>query len=246
MFNCIRIWKIQLWNIRIMLIKDFYKSQNLKEGESMSSYKRRLYNTFVIDNFFKPRLETCQKIVLTKDDKEKINTFVIKKAAAKTKEFNGFDDKNRIKRETTGASIEYGLLKYYNKHEYFDDSIVEKSSIKNNPDLMPFGILCDVKGSSTDNVPMVFKKQRSYIIPFGMHKGKHYYCPNIIGMTDNDTIWILGIADVDGLHQDVDDNLIVNSTNDTKTGFYGVTNLIDLPPTWDNLNRLCQSICQRA
>jgi hypothetical protein len=195
-------------------------------------------------------MEFCEKngkkLKLTKRDKELIENFSLAKAKAKEKEWKGFDNKHRAKREMTGASIEYGLLKFYGKEKFFDDSIVEKSARKNHPDLLPLGVICDIKGSSINNVPLVFKTTRSYVCEVGKHAGKRYRCANVIGITDNDHVWLMGIASPKILETCVDDNLIMIAENTTKTGFYGAAELVDLPKTWKEFTGLCSELSLTA
>ena len=218
-----------------MTVSDFYTSINKKQGEPLSSLYRRQYNNFVFENLFLPRMSVSPKLELNKKDKDLILKFATEKAKAKEKEWRGVDDQKRIKREMTGAAVEYGLLKYYGDEQFFDNSIVEHSSFKNHPDLLPHSVLCDIKGASINNVPLVFKKTRSYECKTEPYIGKRYHCPNIIGITDNDTVWLLGIASVDVLKYCVDDNLMMIAENDTKTGFYGALELVDLPKEWKEL-----------
>ena len=229
-----------------MTINDFYKSSGLKQGTSMSSINKRLYNNFVFEHMFIPKMKKSIRLTFDKNEKELIENFSLKKAKAKEKEWNGVDDKKRIKREITGASIEYGLLKFYNMQKFFDDSIVEKSSFKNYPDLLPLDVICDIKGASINNVPLVFKTSRSYMCKTGRHIGKRYHCPNVIGITDNDSVWLLGIASPEILSLCVDDNLMMIAENSTKTGFYGVDDLIDLPKSWDEFKLICAKISTKA
>ena len=91
--------------------------------------------------------------------------------------------------------IEYGLLKFFGKENQFDDSIVRISYKRNRPGfVLPLGIICDIKGSSMNNVPLVFKNTRSYTCNIGNYKGKKYRCVNLIGITDNKSVWFLSFA----------------------------------------------------
>lgn len=233
-----------------MTTLDFYKENKIEIGTSMSSTKRRLFNNFVYENIFIPKMLYAEskglKLSLSQTDRELIENFAKLKSVAKEKEWRGVDDKKRIKREMTGAAIEYGLLKYYNKQHLFDDSIVDKSSMKNHPDLLPIGALLDIKGASTNNTPLVFKESRSYICKSGIHAGKRYHCPNLIGITDNESVWLLGIASPDVLSTYVDDNLMMIAENSTKTGFYGANELIDIPSDWSELQRLSAIISTKG
>lgn len=229
-----------------MTTTNFYKSLGVEDGSPLTKHFRIKFNHFVFDNLFIPRMTVCeenkQKLTLTKKDKELIESFALAKAHAKEKEWRGFDNQKRVKRETTGAAIEYGLLKFYGKEKYFDDSIVEKSLKKNHPDLLPLGVICDIKGSSINNVPLVFKTTRSYLCDVGQHAGKRYRCANVIGITDNDSVWLLGIASPKVLETCVDDNLIMIAENTTKTGFFGAHELVALPPTWKEFAELCSKL----
>lgn len=178
-------------------------------------------------------------VELTDDDLKFLQNFSDKKSKAKTIEWKGFDDKNRAKRELTGACIEYGILKFFGREKDFDDSIVAESYKKNYPDLLPFGVVCDVKGSYINNVPLVFKRSRSYVCHVGNHKGRRYRCANVLGITNQRTVWILGIASPRILEEYVDDNLIIISKNSSKTGFYGADKLVDIPRKWDDFKHVC-------
>lgn len=225
------------------MIEEFYKSVNIPVGNPMERNDRVKFNRFIFEKCFRPRMEKCEKegrvIVLTAKDKKHLEDFAAKKVEAKTKEWKGFDNKMRAKREMTGASIEYGLLKFYGKQDKFDDSIVDKSSKKNYPDLVPLGVLADVKGSSINNVPLVLKKSKPYVVPKGQHKGKEFKCVNVIGITDHEKVWLLGIAPQDVLEKCSDTNLIMIAENTTKTGFFGALELIDLPDKWSEFKKLC-------
>jgi hypothetical protein len=228
------------------MIKDFYKSLNVKVGVPLQKHQRIDFNHAVFDFFFIPRMRYCEDygfvVELDKKDKEIIENFALAKAKAKEKEWKGFDNQKRIKRETTGASVEYALLKFYERERYFDDSIVEKSFRKNHPDLLPLGVICDIKGSSINNVPLVFRTVRSYVCESGKHRGKKYRCANVIGITDNNLVWLLGVASPSILESYVDDNLIMIAENTTKTGFYGVDKLVDLPKSWKKFQFLCSKL----
>lgn len=226
-----------------MFCESFYNSIGLSEPKPLDKKDRVKFNRHVFKKYFEPKIQLCeskkQLIELSKSDLEFIENFSKKKAEAKSKEWKGFDNKNRSKREMTGACIEYALLKFFGKENEFDDSIVDKSSKRNHPDLLPLGVLCDVKGSSVNNVPLVFKNTRTYTCKVGNYKGKRYRCANVIGITDQKTVWILGIASPRVLEMYSDDNLVMISENTTKTGFYGVENLEDLPKDWSEFKKVC-------
>ena len=225
------------------MIEEYYKSLKLSVGDQMERNDRVKFNRFIFEKCFRPQMEKCEKsgrvVVLTEKDKKHLEDFSAKKVIAKTKEWRGFDNQMRSKRERTGSSIEYGLLKYYGKEDKFDDSIVDKSSKKNYPDLVPLGVFADVKGSSINNVPLVFKKSRPYVCPSGQHKGKEFKCVNVIGITDHEKVWLLGIASQEVLEKYSDTNLIMIAENTTKTGFYGALELIELPEGWMEFKKLC-------
>ena len=229
-----------------MLTSTFYKSLGVEDGSPLTKHFRVKFNHFVFDNIFLPRMKVCEdnnhKLTLTKKDKDLIEAFAVAKSIAKEKEWKGFDNQSRSKREMTGAAIEYGLLKFYGKQSQFDDSIVEKSYKKNYPDLLPLGVICDIKGSSINNVPLVFKTTRSYICEIGKHKGKRYRCANVIGITDNDVVWLLGIASPKVLETCVDGNLMMIAENTTKTGFFGANELVSLPKTWKEFTKVCSEL----
>jgi hypothetical protein len=226
-----------------MICLEFYKSIGLAQPKKLERNNRVKFNRYIFENYFKPRMELCKEkqtlIELNQEDLSFLESFAEKKVKAKTKEWRGVDDKNRSKREMTGACIEYGLLKFFGKQNQFDDSIVDQSSKRNHPDLLPLGIICDVKGSSMHNVPLVFKSSRTYVCNVGNYKGRRYRCSNIIGITDQKSVWLLGIASPRVLEEYTDDNLIMIAENTTKTGFYGVDKLEDLPKEWNEFKKLC-------
>lgn len=226
-----------------MICHEFYKSIGLTQPQQLDRNTRVKFNRFVFENYFKPRMESCKNkqtvIELSQGDLKFIENFVEKKVKAKTKEWKGKDDKNRTKRETTGSLIEFGLLKLFGKQKKFDDSIVDASYKRNHPDLLPLGVICDIKGSSIQNVPLVFKSNRTYVCNFGNYKGRRYRCANIIGITNQKTVWLLGIASPRILEEYVDDNLIMIADNTTKTGFYGANQLEDIPLDWDEFKSVC-------
>lgn len=226
-----------------MIYKEFYDSIGLTEYKSLNRIDRIKFNRYVFEKIYRPKMDECVSknlcIQLSDKDLGYIKDFSKNKTEAKRVEWKGFDDKNRSKREMTGACIEYALLKYFNREDKFDDSIVKFSSKKNYPDLLPLGILCDIKGSSVNNVPLVFKTSRAYICKSGKHSGKRYRCSNIIGITDHKSVWLLGIASPDILENYVDNNLIIISENTTKTGFYGADKLVDIPKDWKSFKKLC-------
>jgi len=219
------------------IYKEFYEYVDRPSGEPLGDTNRKIFNSFVWDNLIQPLLIPSNQILLTKQELKRLEDFAIRKVKAKDTEWNGVDDGFRMKREMTGAIVEYALLKKYGKKEHFDDSIVTKSSLKNHPDLLPLGIFCDVKGSSMNNVPLIFKESRSYTCSFGPYK-----CPNVIGVTDHTNVWLLGIASPEVLQTYCDDNLIKNAENTTKTGFFGFKQLIQLPNDWETFNQLCLKI----
>lgn len=225
------------------MIEEYYKSLNLSVGDPMERNARVKFNRFIFEKCFRPQMEKCEKsgrvVILTEKDKKHLEDFSAKKVIAKTKEWRGFDNQMRSKRELTGSAIEYGLLKFYGKEDKFDDSIVDKSYKKNHPDLVPLGVFADVKGSSVNNVPLVFRKSRPYVCPKGQHKGKEFKCVNVIGITDLTNVWLLGIAPQDVLEKYSDINLIMIAENTIKTGFYGALKLIELPSGWMEFKKLC-------
>lgn len=226
-----------------MVCEEFYNSIGLPAPSKLERNDRVKFNRFVFNNYFIPRMNDCKKkntfLQLSPEDLKFLRDFADKKVKAKTKEWRGFDDKNRSKREMTGACIEYGVLKLFGKENQFDDSIVDQSYKRNHPDLLPLGVLCDVKGSSYENVPLVFKQSRTYVCNFDKYKGKRYRCSNIIGITDHLSVWLLGIASPRVLEDYVDDNLIMIADNTTKTGFYGVNQLEDIPLNWSDFKEFC-------
>jgi hypothetical protein len=226
-----------------MICIDFYKSIGLSEPTQLARSDRIKFNRYIYQNFFIPKMDECKTkntfIELSETDLKFIKNFADKKVMAKTKEWNGVDDKNRSKREMTGACIEYALLKLFGKEKEFDDSIVSSSVKRNHPDLLPLGVICDIKGSTIQNVPLVFKSNRTYVCNIGNYKGKRYRCSNVIGITDQKNVWLLGIASPKILEEYVDDNLIMIAENTTKTGFYGVNQLEDIPLNWDQFKKVC-------
>jgi hypothetical protein len=221
-----------------MICKEFYKSIGLSKPKPLEKIDRIKFNRYVFKNIFQPRMKDCPIVELNKKDKSFIEDFAKRKVIAKSIE-SGTDNHNRIKREMTGACIEYGLLKFFNKEDKFDDSIVDKSYKRNHPDLLPLGIVCDVKGSSINNVPLVFKTCRLYTCGHESYFGKKYRCSNLIGITDYDKVWLLGVASPRVLEDYSDDNLIMMADNRTKTGFFGVNQLKDLPDEWLIFKDLC-------
>lgn len=226
-----------------MICESFYKTLGLSEPKPLERNDRVKFNRYVFQNYFLPRMELCKQknfyLELTTEDLKFIEDFAEKKMIAKTKEWRGVDNVNRSKRELTGACIEYGLLKFFGKQHQFDNSIVDKSYKRNHPDLLPLGIICDIKGSSINNVPLVFKNTRTYTCNIGNYKGKQYRCANVLGITNQKSVWFLGIASPKILEDYVDDNLIMISNNTTKTGFFGVDKLEDLPLNWDEFKIVC-------
>lgn len=226
-----------------MVCKEFYTSIGLSKPEKLERNNRIKFNRFVFNNYFLPKMSECENkgtlLKLTERDLKLITDFSERKVKEKTKEWCGVDDKNRIKREMTGACIEYAVLKLFGRESDFDDSVVDQSYKRNHPDLLPLGILCDVKGSSINNVPLVFKQSRTYVCNFEKYRGRRYRCSNIIGITDQKSIWLLGIASPRVLEEYVDDNLIMIAENTTKTGFYGVNYLEDVPLNWKDFKKLC-------
>jgi hypothetical protein len=226
-----------------MTIPEFYKTVGVKVGEKMELNDRYKFVKFAFETFFKPRMIYSEKhgwkVDLSDTDKEIIEDFTTKKVKAKTIEWAGTDDKKRVKREMTGASIEFGLLKFYGHQEFMDVSIVKNSRDKSDPDLLNLGIVCDIKGSSFNSVPMVFKSSRPYICKIDRFKGKQYKCSNIIGVTDCSSVWLLGVATPTILSKYSDTNLIKIADAPTKTGFYGAMELLDLPKDWGVFRKLC-------
>jgi hypothetical protein len=226
-----------------MICESFYKSIGLTTPKPLAKNDRIKFNRYVFQNYFLPRMGLCKLkgtyIELLTKDLQFIEDFVKKKVVAKTKEWRGMDDKYRVKRETTGSLIEYGLLKLFGKESKFDDSIVDASYKRNHPDLIPLGVVCDIKGSFINNVPLVFKTTRTYTCNVGNYIGKKYRCANLIGITDHKNVWLLGIASPKMLEEYVDDNLIMVSENTSKTGFYGADQLADIPSDWDAFKAVC-------
>lgn len=221
----------------------FYKTFGFDTQESLTKNQRIKFNKFVFENYFKPRMEECKDkktvVELSEKDIKFIENFSKKKISAKIKEWGEVDNKFRMKRELTGASIEYGLLKFFGKEKEFDDSVVDESHKRNYPDLLPLGVVCDVKGSSINHTPLVFNSKRTYVCHVGKYKGIRYRCSNIIGITDHKFVWLLGIASPIVLKEYTDDNLIIMAKNSSKTGFYGANKLENIPIDWDEFKKTC-------
>ena len=209
----------------------------------MTIYERRLFNESVYENEFKPRLKLSEKNkwVMVLDSKEltRLRKFCEKKVKAKNQESHGYDDENRIKREMTGACVEFAARKFYGISEDFDDSITFNSFEKDFPDFLPYAF-CGVKGSYIGQVPLVKKIHKSYICQLtdSVFKGVKFRCADIMGITDHKTVWLLGIASPEILNTYVDDNLFITDSNGSKTGFYGASKLIDIPDTIENLQKI--------
>lgn len=217
---------------------NYYQSIKINKDD------RVRFISYIFDTFYRPRMKLCEElgriVTLTESDLKFLSEFTENVVKEKCGKGFGFDNDNREKREMTGSCCEYGILKYFNKEHLFDNSIVENPKERNYPDLFPLRIYCDVKGCSFDSVPLVFRESRSYICPSGKHKGKKYKCSNVICVTDNKKVWLLGIASCDILKQYSDNNLIKNVDNITKTGFYGVDKLDMLPDTWEEFGMVCE------
>lgn len=218
-------------------IESFYDYIGKPIGTVLGRTNRDLFNHYLSENQILPKMEKSEKIQLSINDICFIKKFAIAKMSAKEAEFNGRDDDYRLKREMTGATIEYTLLKKYGKESYFDNSIVAQSKLKNYPDLMIVDIMCDVKGSDPKNSPLIFNKERCYSV-----NGNQYYVPNVIGVTDNSSVWLLGIATPEVLHNNSDVNLVKIAEPFQKTGFYGFDKLIDLPNKFADFSNLCNSV----
>jgi hypothetical protein len=61
----------------------------------------------------------------------------------------------------------------------------------------------------------------------------------MIGITDQKSVWFLGVASPKILESFVDDNLVMIAENTSKTGFWGVNKLENLPSDWDVFKKLC-------
>lgn len=222
--------------------KEFYEYIGKPIDSPLGSTNRNNYNAFVSEELIEPHLKLCKQLELSPKELEQIKTFALLKSKAKGEEWAGLDDYARIKRELTGATIEFALLKKYGRELYFDNSIVARSSTKNYPDLLPLGVYCDVKGASFRNVPMVFIEDRTYTDK----DGTKYKCPNVIGITNNTEIWLLGIASPEILRTYVDRNLIKDDSAFSeavkKTGFYGFDKLIKMPDNWDAFVKICNDL----
>lgn len=226
-----------------MTKEDLYKLADSKIDDNFTQNKRFDFIQTIFEKLFIPKIEQSKKIGLVVDLYEKeiefIENFVSKKVMTKEKEWQGCDMLNSFKRNMTGAIIEFALLKFYNKQEKFDCSITSKSHEKYYPDLMDIGILTDIKGCSWNSVPLVMKKQKSYLMKNGNYSGIRYKCSNIICVRENNNVIILGIASPKILSEYTDENLVGNCSNPNKTGFWGVNELLDIPNEWNNLIDIC-------
>lgn len=206
----------------------------------MTSPQRQAFNRFVFANCFVPRMDLSEqrgwKIVLTEREKARLEKFCRAKVVAKDKESGGFDNDNRWKREMSGACVEFASMKFYGIEDNFDYSITDKSFEKDYPDLLPYAV-CGTKGSHVDQVPLVKKTFKSYVCHLEGFEGKRFRCADIIGVTDHDVVWLLGIASPEILSKYVDDNLFMTNSNSAKTGFYGALELIDVPPSIGELQQ---------
>ncbi len=226
-----------------MICESFYKTIGLDIPIPLGRSDRVKFNRFVFEKYFVPRMEYCKKngsfLELSIKDIKTVENYVTRKVESKKSEWDSKDNINRQKRVMTGACIEYGLYRFFNKENEFDDSIVDNPNKRNHPDLLPSGILCDIKGSSISNVPLVFKSTRFYTCKMGRYNGQKFRCANLIGITDKKSVWFLGIASPRILNEYSDENLVMMSTNSSKTGFYGVEHLEDLPFKWEDFKKTC-------
>lgn len=201
-------------------------------------------NESAFARFFEPRMATCPKITLDEEQIKIVQDFVAQKWKRKIQEYP-HDAKNIIERNIIGHLCEFGLLTYFGKAEYFDDSIGDSwdyhypdlwNSPKNKQYLSSPKIPADIKGSRLKNTPLV--QDHKVIVLDGV---KCLY-PIVICVSDYKTVWILGIASPEVVYKYSSETLIKNANNPDKTAFYGADKLIDIPKTWDELRTACKSL----
>jgi hypothetical protein len=204
---------------------------------------------------FEARMKVCPRIELSEKDAVFLWDFSLRKAQRKSGEYGDTDGRQMATRNMCGVSGEFASLLYYGQEEYFDDSIGSSWSYDqpdwwNSPPhkkhLSDPCIPLEVKSSHRGNVPLVKKKEKSFKCDVTGCKGKRYFCPNLICVVENKTVWLLGLASPAVLAEYIDDELIINAKNWEKTGFYGVDHLIDIPPTWDELRAVCADLISIA
>lgn len=198
--------------------------------------------------FFQPQMEISPRITLTDEMKEIARKFVKVKWRRKIAEYP-HDAEQIIERNISGAYGEIVLYYVYGKPEYFDNSIGESldyntpdmwESPKNKKHLPNLRIPADIKTTQYGNVPLISRN-----IPNKLD-GISYYCPNIICVTNFESVWILGIASPSVLREYSDTNLIINADNPKKTGFFGGDHLIRVPSTIQELKEICDNLKERV
>lgn len=220
------------------MIGEFYKRYGLNVGDPLDETQRRGFNRYVFGKMFCPRMDLAERmgwvVSLAEKEKSRLEKFCKNKSAAKHRESRGFDDNNRWKRELSGACVEFAAMKFYGIEHIFDYSITERSYEKDHPDFLPY-VVCGVKGSHVDQVPLVKKETKPYKCELPPFSGRLFRCADIIGVTDHDVVWLLGIASPEVLSRCVDDNLFITNSNSAKTGFYGALELVDIPSSIEEL-----------
>ena len=224
------------------MIEEFYNRHKISIGTSMEDYRRRQYNRFVLEKEFEPRIQLSKQrgwvVGFTPKEFQRIENFAKKKSKAKSWESKDKDDNNRIKREMTGACVEFAARKFYGISDDFDDSITLRSADKDFPDLFPYAV-CGIKGSTIGNTPLVKKVTKPYTCKLeGFCNNKKFRCADIIGLTDQKQVWLLGIASPDVLGKYIDDNLFLTDSNKDKTGFHGASMLVDMPVDIEELQKI--------
>lgn len=200
-------------------------------------------------------MKICPRVRIPDQSVQPLWEFALKKARRKSGEYGDRDGRQMATRFLCGIYGEFGALVYYGKQEYFDDSIGSSwnytqpdwwNSPPNKKHLPDPCIPVELKTSYRGNVPLVKKKEKSFKCDIDGCKGQRYYCPNLICVVEQQTVWLLGLASPAVLAEYVDDALIINAKNWEKTGFYGADHLIGIPPSWDELRAVCGDLISIA
>lgn len=222
------------------MTEKFYELINQPVGSTLSEPDRKKFNDWVFKEMFFPNMEKSEKsgfkINISKSELDFLKGFSSEKTVKNDLEFGKIDDKKRSSRNLTGAVVEFAFLKKFGKQDLFDDQVVSESRKKCHPDLVEnLNVFCDIKGSQLGNVPIVFTKDRSYVF----NKKYKYHCPNIIGVTNYEYVWLLGIATPEILHKYCDLNLLKIANPYKKSGFYGVNYLHPIMDSIEKLSKFC-------
>ena len=180
-----------------------------------------------IKKLFLEKIQTNEWVLLpklSKEEESELNDFVLKSVEKKTKEKHHLTDgQKEIKRLTNGKKAEFILYKYFDLGK--PDLTIGESYEYYTPDVTIYNKKFGIKSSELGKSCLIHKVSK---------------WPEIIIIISEGNYYLSGIATVDNLNSNQDDDLSVIANNKTKSGFTidGYKSLINI----NDFNYLCKNL----